>query len=656
MAKIMGQRSNLSASKRILITTSIFLLSAFLLSPAEAAAKLGTKCSKTGAISGNLVCAKKSGKLSWIKIVKKSDYIDAVVTSDSYLEDGNIPITYSAQSQLAVSTTNLTPNVCQLSNSVIIPLNFGRCQINMTTAGNNLISASSRQVSVVIKRRNVINFQSQDRYMLSSASVNLPLLSSAELTIDYLSETISICTVRGNIVELRSPGLCSITALQRGDEFTDPVPKTTYNLKIMRENKLTFSLPSELAIKLKTYSLTASATSGLPVSFRTLTSETCSIQAGVLSLLKTGVCTVVASQLGDTVTVPAEEVTVSVNISGQRSTEDQPDSVSGYQIKAIYVVPSDGVDRQYDLNGFLAEALTEGNSHLKSGIGYEYQIDSIGSEYDIQFFKSSFTKSYFESSPRVGDDLMKEMKILEKMGDNRKNYIFFVDVESFKNDTACGYANMPGIYAVVAVGPSDSTGSSCVGKSLQLKTYVSHTWVHESFHNLGVDHTTNDSCDLMRGYSTNYCKTSWTIDKDRNRYVGSSSQGVNVLSLRVWKGYTSDQSLRASCEIMYSSVTRSDGLRYAICPTGTQVIGALTYCWSAIRSAELQVWRNNTWVSLGQGNVFNEPWGEYVDWKCNNSSYVAPWLQINVSTPGVQKYRWMVNGTEAEQFNVIWQR
>ena len=623
---------------------------------ALAASKIGSKCTKVGAISGTLTCAKKNGKLVWTSTPKLTDTILVSSTASYYLEDGNLPVNSSSKSGLRVEVNSLTNSICQISDSVLIPLSIGKCQVSFRTPGSSKYRASSRIENIVIKRRNQINFQPQSQYLLSANSETLPLNSTAGLPIEYLSETFSTCTVRGNIVEFKLAGFCVLNAVQVGDEFTDAVPKTSFTLKIVRSNQISFNIPTELALKLKTYLLTAVASSGLPVIYRSTSAEICSVSGSTLNLLKTGTCNVIASQPGDNVTLSAEEVSLKVTISGNRSTIDQPDSLTGFQIKPIYVVPSDGEDRQYDINGVIADSLTEGNSSLKVGIGYEFQIDSIGNDYDIQYFKSSLTKTFLQGSADVGTELMKEMKIAEKLGDNRKNYVFFIDVESFKNDTACGYAGMPGIYSVVAVGPSNSTGASCVGKSRQLNSYISHTWVHEVFHNLGVEHTTNDPCDLMRGSSTPYCNSNWTIDKDRNRYVGSTNQGVNVLSLRVWKGYTADQSLRASCEIMYSSVPRADGLRYAVCPTGSQVIGALTYCWSSIRSAELQVWRDGSWVSLGQGSVFNEPWGKYVDWKCRNTSYVAPWLELKVSTPGVQKYRWMINGSEGEQFNIIWQK
>ena len=388
--------------------------------------------------------------------------------------------------------------------------------------------------------------------------------------------------------------------------------------------------------------------------YKTMTPNTCLLSNNTLSLLAVGTCTVVASQSGDEFTLAAKDVSQSFILSADRVLSDQPDSLTGYQIKAIYVVPSDGTDRSYDTNGYIASILREGNAYIKSQIGLEYQIDSMGNDYDIQFFRSTFPTSYFLSADFLDSDLAKEMKLYENPTAERKNYHFFVDVSGLRNDKACGYASQPGLHSVNVIGPSNSATYSCAGKSLNLDNYGSHIWVHESFHNLGVGHTTDDSCDTMRGSGS--CSSTWTIDKERKRYVGSDAQGVNILTLRIWKGYTTDQSLRASCTVWTTRFPRADGLRYAVCPTGKQVIGALTYCWSSIRSVDLQVWRNNSWESLGEGNHYREPWGKHVDWSCDSSTSTAPWKEITVTTPGIQKYRWMINGSEGEVFNIIWQR
>lgn len=637
-----------------LLATSL-LLSLVPQQASVAAQRQGASCSKLGATSGNLVCKRSSGKLVWLQAAKKVDSIQVSITSQSYIEDGNVAFKTSNQSGLPIVATTSAPSVCKVLGTMIIPISPGPCSLLFMTSGNSKFGAAQRQETLIIRKRNKFEFFPESNYLVSSGTLVLPRYSSAGLPLEYLSQSLAICVARENVVELKSIGICVVTVSQTGDSFTDPIQATSLNLRIMQENRVVFNIPSELSLRNRTYQLSATSSSGLSVIYKSSTPDICSVSEKTLNLLKVGICSVSAGQPGDVFTLPANDVIANVNITAQRSTEDQPDSLSGFQIKPIYVVPSDGEDRKYDINGYIADALTEGNATLKLGIGQEFQIDSIGSDYDIQFFRSSFSRDYLSKSTDAGEELMKEMKIADKFGLNRKNYVFFIDVDGFKYDTACGYAGRPGLISVVAVGPSKSGSISCVGSSLQLKNYVAHTWVHEVFHNLGVEHTTNDPCDMMRGASTNYCSTSWTIDKDRNRYVGSDKQGVNVLSLRVWKGYVDDQNLRASCDLFYSTVSRSDGLRYALCPTGTQVIGALTYCWSSIRSVELQVWKNNAWTSLGEGSHYNEPWGKSVSWKCNNSNYTAPWKQITVTTPGIQKYRWMVNGTESEQFNIIWQ-
>lgn len=637
-----------------LLATSL-LLSLVPQQASVAAQRQGASCTKLGATSGNLVCKRSSGKLVWLQAAKKVDSIQVSITSQTYLEDGNVAFRTSNQSGLPIVATTSAPSVCKVLGTMIIPISPGPCSLLFMTGGNSKFGAAQRQETLIIRKRNNFEFVPESNYLVSAGTLVLPRYSSAGLPLEYLSQSLAICVARENVVELKSIGICVVTVSQTGDSFTDPIQATSLNLRIMQENRVVFNIPSELSLRNRTYQLSATSSSGLSVIYKSSTPDICSVSEKTLNLLKVGICSVSAGQPGDVFTLPANDVIANVNITAQRSTEDQPDSVSGFQIKPIYVVPSDGEDRKYDINGYIADALTEGNNFLKSAIGNEFQVDLVGADYDIQFFRSSYPRSYFESAANAGDALMKEMKIAENFGENRKNYIFFIDVDSFKYDAACGYAGMPGLFAVVAVGLGKGSGTNCVGKSLQLNNYASLTWIHEAFHNLGVDHTSNDACDMMRGSSSGYCNTSWTIDKDRTRYVGASAQGVNVMTLRVWKGYTSDQSLRGSCTLLYSRVTRSDGLNYAVCPTGTQVLGALTYCWSSIRSVELQVWRNNSWVSLGQGSYYSEPWGKYINWKCT-SGYFAPWKEVTVNTPGLQKYRWMVNGTESEQFNIFWQR
>jgi hypothetical protein len=571
--------------------------------------------------------------------------IDQVVPDLMQFSSAGLPIEYTSE----------TTDVCQVSGTKVTASRIGLCIISGRQLGNLFVDSAAPKVArFKVIRNNVLTFALPDSILLSAKTSTLSGISSTGLAVAYKSISPEICNVSTNILTLLQHGNCLVEASQAGDDFTLPAEIVTARIKVIRENEISFSNPGNLSLKVKSVQLSGVSSSGLTVIYKTMTPNTCLVSNNVLSLLAVGTCTIVASQSGDEFTLAAKEVSQSFILSNDRVLSDQPDSLTGYQIKAIYVVPSDGTDRSYDTNGYIASILREGNTFIKSQIGREYQIDSVGNDYDIQFFRSAYPTSYFLSADYLDSDLAKEMKLYENPTLERKNYHFFVDVSGLRNDKACGYASKPGLHAVNVVGPSNSATFTCVGKSLNLDNYGSHIWVHESFHNLGVDHTTDDGCDFMRGSGS--CSSTWTIDKERKRYVGSDAQGVNILTLRVWKDYTTDQSLRASCTVWTNRFPRADGLKYAVCPTGKQVIGALTYCWSSIRSVDLQVWRNNSWESLGEGNHYREPWGKHVDWSCDSSTYTAPWKEITVTTPGIQKYRWMINGSEGEVFNIIWQR
>ena len=587
--------------------------------------------------------------------IRNSNSFEINVESQYQIDQAGPDLTQFSSAGLLIEYTSETTDVCQISGMKVTVSRIGFCIISGRQLGNSFIDNAAVKVArFKVIRNNSISFSLPDSILLSAKTSPLSGISSSGLVVTYNSASSDICNVSTNTLTLLKHGNCLVEASQAGDEFTLPAEIVTARIKVIRENEISFTNPGSLSLKVKSIQLAGVSSSGLTVIYKTMTPNTCLLSNNVLSLLAVGTCTVVASQSGDEFTLAAKDVSQSFILSNDRVLSDQPDSLTGYQIKAIYVVPSDGTDRSYDTNGYIASILREGNAFIKSQIGLEYQIDSVGNDYDIQFFRSTFPTSYFLSAESLDSDLAKEMKLYENPTAERKNYHFFVDVSGLKNDKACGYALRPGLHSVNAVGPSNSATGTCVGKSLNLDNYGSHIWVHESFHNLGVGHTTDDGCDTMRGSGS--CSSTWTIDKEKKRYVGSDAQGVNILTLRIWKGYTADQSLRASCTVWTNQFPRADGLKYALCPTGKQVIGALTYCWSSIRSVDLQVWRNNTWESLGEGSHYREPWGKHVEWSCDSSTSTAPWKEITVTTPGIQKYRWMINGSEGEVFNIFWQR
>ncbi len=337
-----------------------------------------------------------------------------------------------------------------------------------------------------------------------------------------------------------------------------------------------------------------------------------------------------------------------VNLS--RSEIDQPDAVRGFQIKPIYLVPKGVQDKRRDTDGTILDSLNEGNAYLKSQLNREFEFDVTASgTLDVGFIQSEYTASQIES---IGDDYfgvteglslrdLLEGTAFAEPTDSRKSYTIFV--EGVSAGDRCGLGDRPGQVNVVFL--------SCDEAAYGLDAYYSLAWVHEVFHNLGVEHV-NSRCDLMSGGAyaeANPCYTNEprSIDPRNQFYVNSDRAGVDIMKLRVWKGGNINNSeLQGVCD----SVT--DG-SYT-CDIGEVTIGSAYYCYSRIRSAELQVYVDETWEKMADGQPSQAPWGDALGWRCS-PGYVAPSAKVTIDQAFRGDFRWVVNGRSSESFSIQFQ-
>ena len=519
----------------------------------------------------------------------------------------------------------------------------------------------------VVKKAQAIKYAAPSQAAITDKQIDFGFSSSSMLTVVATSLTPDVC-VRGEsmILIIGIPGLCRFSLNQNGNAYYSAAKSLAVDIKILGTNVIDFRLPGALLLSQGTYPITATSSSNLSVSLTSTTVSVCTVANSTLTLLTIGTCTVVATQSGADFVPEATALTQSVEISTLRVTADLPDTISGFQIKPVYVVPSDAIDNPYDSNGYLAGILDEGNGYLKSQIGYTVPIDSTASGYDIQYLKSQYSTEYLRThgatqDPSISDAgvLLTEIKAMENPGENRKNYIFFIEVPGFEGQF-CGFATAPGMVAVVAL-ENVSDNQICRGPSAApFANYTSKTWIHELIHNFGVEHTPNDACDLMYGGGTAGACTSpggIAIDKDRSLYIGTpSSQGPNILGLRVWQGHTADVGLAADCYL--NPVSRLDGISYAYCPTGTRPIGEIDRCWHSVDSVSFEELMGGIWVLQGSGNYSSKTWGGGLSnyGSCGANFPYSAWNEVTVVNPGIHHYRWVVNGQVGRQLNIIWVR
>jgi len=333
----------------------------------------------------------------------------------------------------------------------------------------------------------------------------------------------------------------------------------------------------------------------------------------------------------------AEEVEVS------RGIVDQPDTVVGFQIKPIYLKPSDAPDTEVDINGTIAATLLEGQALLSERLGLTFEIDRReDGQFDIGYIDSPLSIS--EIGKLYEDELDRLLLGTEFQAatENRKTHLIFIG--GYDSDDSCGRAETPGRVATVLM------DASCSGPAFGLASSMTRTWVHEVFHNLGVSHVPNaaDSCELMSGEP---CRTTdeLSIDENSKYYVGSSAAGADVTSLKVWKDNNSLlPSDEAKCEVAFIA---TDAERID-CTIGVAQIATPTYCYSGLSSYTLQEFKDGIWTAVGTGSGMVDSW---VGATCSDPSYKKPTVTLDVATAGEREFRWLLNGQPRETFKVTFQ-
>jgi hypothetical protein len=130
------------------------------------------------------------------------------------------------------------------------------------------------------------------------------------------ASTPTVCIAAGFFVQIIGGGTCTLT--YQSEATTTYLASDLYRVsfEVTRDPQtITFSLPTSANISSRTVALSATASGGGVVSYTTSTPENCSITGSNLNILKSGNCSVTATQSGTSTLAPIS-ATASVMIAG----------------------------------------------------------------------------------------------------------------------------------------------------------------------------------------------------------------------------------------------------------------------------------------------------------------------------------------------------
>lgn len=155
-----------------------------------------------------------------------------------------------------------------------------------------------------------ITFEELPEKTYGDAPFDLVATSTSDLTVEFTSSDTSIAFILGRTVTIKAAGTVTITAQQPGNAYfaaADPVGRTLNINKA--EQTITFNELVAKGVNDEPFDLTATASSGLPVSFTSSNPAVATVSGNTITIQGApGTATITAMQPGDNNYLPAPDV------------------------------------------------------------------------------------------------------------------------------------------------------------------------------------------------------------------------------------------------------------------------------------------------------------------------------------------------------------
>lgn len=170
---------------------------------------------------------------------------------------------------------------------------------------------------VIEARPQRLQFSDSPPTVNAPGSVVVSAQASSGLAVVYASTTPETCVVdhATGVVTGLAAGNCTIAADQAGNTTYAPAPQLTRQLAVIAEQAITFG-PAPVLSLFGTATVLATASSGLPVGYSSLTPGVCTVDAtgGLVTDRLAGDCVIAADQPGDAHHHPAPQQTQTLSV------------------------------------------------------------------------------------------------------------------------------------------------------------------------------------------------------------------------------------------------------------------------------------------------------------------------------------------------------
>jgi FG-GAP-like repeat/IPT/TIG domain/Secretion system C-terminal sorting domain len=244
--------------------------------------------------------------------------------------DGKIDMTVANSGSFTASafgntstsgTISFAPKVDFQTNS--IPQSVAMGDLDGDGKLDILSGSAGTNVSVhrnTIKISQSITFGALAAKTFGDAPFALTGTSSSGLSVSYNSSNTAVATVSGNTVTIVGGGTTTITALQAGDATYAAATNIPQTLTVNKASQtISFGALSAKVFGDAAFALTATASSGLPISYTSSNTSVATVSGSTVTIVGGGTTTITATQTGNANYNAATGVpqTLTVNKAGQ---------------------------------------------------------------------------------------------------------------------------------------------------------------------------------------------------------------------------------------------------------------------------------------------------------------------------------------------------
>ncbi|MGL2966865.1 YDG domain-containing protein [Flavobacterium sp. XGLA_31] len=198
---------------------------------------------------------------------------------------------------------------------------------NVSLSATNLTGTDTKTLVVTIAKANqTISLTSSVTKTYGDAAYTLNGVATSGLTVSYSSSNTAVATVSGNTVTIVGAGSATITASQAGDDNYNAATAVDQALVVNKANQtITFAALSPKNDVDGPYTLAATASSGLAVSYSSSNTSVLTISGNTVTIVAPGTSVITASQAGNdnynaAVSVDQEQNIINTSLANQTIT------------------------------------------------------------------------------------------------------------------------------------------------------------------------------------------------------------------------------------------------------------------------------------------------------------------------------------------------